>query len=86
VALPALVVVAALLTGGLGAGVAQYRLHQYASDHARVVGLGGDAQALPWASDSREWRVSHSEDLVCVHYSEFFDTGWWALAASGAAE
>jgi hypothetical protein len=80
VALPALVAVAALLTGGLGAGIAHHRLHQHASDHARVLGLGGDPGGLPPVSTTASYSLSHREDLVCVHYADIYDAGWWALS------
>ena len=80
VALPALVAVAALLTGGLGAGIAHHRLHQHASDHARVLGLGGDPDGLPHITATATYSLSHREDLVCVHYADRYDAGWWALA------
>lgn len=88
VVLPALVAVAALLTGGLGAGIAQHRLDQHASDHARVLGLGGDPGGLPLLSTTASYSLSHREDLVCVHYADIYDAGWWALsplALSGTA-
>lgn len=78
--MPAVVVVAALLTGGLGAGIALHRLHHHASDHARVVGLGGDASLLPGHSDSASFWLSYADDLVCVHYRDRYDAGWWALS------
>lgn len=78
--LPAMVAVAAFLTGGLGAGIAQHRLHQHASDHARVLGLGGDPAGLPSLSQTAQFWLSHPEDLVCVHYRDSYDRGWWALS------
>jgi hypothetical protein len=78
--LPAMVAVAAFLTGGLGAGIAQHRLHQHASDHARVLGLGGDPRGLPAESETADFWLSHPEDLVCVHYRDTYAKGWWALS------
>lgn len=80
VVLPAVVVVAAVLTGGLGAATAHHQLHQHASDHARVLGLLGDPAGLPPSSPTAHFWLSHPEDLVCVHYSDRYDAGWWALA------
>lgn len=80
ITLPALVLVAALLTSGLGAGLAAQRLQATASDHARVLGLGGDPAALPGQASERSLEVTYPPDLVCVHVRELWDTGLWAVS------
>lgn len=80
ITLPALVMVAALLTSGLGAGVAAQRLQAQASDHARVLSLGGDPTGLPGGSPSGSVELSYPPDLVCVRLSDELATGLWALA------
>lgn len=80
ITLPALVMVAALLTSGLGAGVATQRLQAQASDHARVLSLGGDPAGLPGPSSTSATELSYPPDLVCVHMSDELSTGLWALA------
>ena len=80
ITLPALVMVAALLTSGLGAGVATQRLQAQASDHARVLSLGGDPAALPGYSSQSSAELSYPPDLVCVRLREELATGLWALA------
>lgn len=80
ITLPALVMVAALLTSGLGAGVATQRLQAQASDHARVLSLGGDPTGLPGGSSLGSAQLSYPPDLVCVRLSDELATGLWALA------
>jgi hypothetical protein len=80
ITLPALVMVAALLTSGIGAGVATQRLQAQASDHARVLSLGGDSAALPGSSSQSSAELSYPPDLVCVRLREEITTGLWALA------
>lgn len=80
ITLPALVMVAALLTSGLGAGLAAQRLQSTASDHARVLGLGGDPAALPGPSRDISGEVTYPPDLVCVHLRELWYTGLWAVS------
>ncbi|MCF8549301.1 MAG: hypothetical protein K9G09_00165 [Pontimonas sp.] len=80
ITLPALVMVAALLTSGLGAGVATQRLQAQASDHARVLSLGGDPTGLPDGSSLGSAQLSYPPDLVCVRLSDELATGLWALA------
>lgn len=80
ITLPALVMVAALLTSGLGAGVATQRLHAQASDYARVLGLGGDPSGLPGAVAPGSTELTYPPDLVCVHMRDELDTGLWALS------
>ena len=80
ITLPALVMVAALLTSGLGAGVATQRLQTQASDHARVLGLGGDPSGLPGSFSQGSIELSFPPDLVCVHLSDELNTGLWSLS------
>jgi hypothetical protein len=80
ITLPALVLVAAALTGGLGAGLSLQRLHHLASDHARVLSLGGDPAGLTSLAPDATVTITYQPDLVCVHYEDFVGSGWWALA------
>ena len=80
IALPALVMVAALLASGLGAGVAAQRLQAQASDHARVLSLGGDPAALPGAATQGSTEVTYPPDLVCVHITDELSSGLWAVS------
>ena len=80
ITLPALVMVAALLTSGLGAGVATHRLQALASDHARVLSLGGDPAGLPGRLPTSSAELTYPPDLVCVRLREEITTGLWALA------
>jgi hypothetical protein len=80
ITLPALVMVAALLTSGVGAGVAMQRLQAQASDYARVLSLGGDPSGLPGESPQGSMELSYPPELVCVCLSDELDTGLWALS------
>ncbi len=80
ITLPALVMVAALLTSGLGAGVAIQRLQAKASDYARVLSLGGDPSGLPGGLPPGSMELSYPPELVCVRLSDQLDTGLWALS------
>ena len=80
ITLPALVMVAALLTSGLGAGVATHRLQAHASDHARVLSLGGDPAGLPGRLPASSAELTYPPNLVCVRLREEIATGLWALA------
>lgn len=80
ITLPALLMVAALLTSGLGAGVAIQRLQAQASDYARVLSLGGDPAGLPGRLPTSSTELSYPPDLVCVRVRDEVSTGLWALA------
>lgn len=72
--------VAALLASGLGAGVAAQRLQAQASDHARVLSLGGDPSALPGARAHGTAEVTYPPDLVCVFMRDELSSGLWAVS------
>jgi len=80
IALPAMIMVFVTLSLGLGAAVAQHRIQQLASDHARVLSFGGDPALLPGVPESASATTRYLEDLVCIDYQHSYREGAWRLA------
>lgn len=70
VALPAVLLVLAMMLGGVQLGVVQLRLQDAAADAARSLGRGESAavvtQQLSRGMSSARWGASRSAGLVCV--------------------
>jgi hypothetical protein len=80
ITLPVLVMVFVVMSLAIGQGLTQHRLQQLASDHARVLSLGGDPDALPVLEGDGPAAIHYEADVVCVGYHRIYDSGLWALA------
>lgn len=82
-ALPAVVVIAALAIGGVGAAARQVGLHDAAGDAARAVARGDAPE--PYAGDAA-LEVATSGELVCVTLRASALGGILPLTASSCAD